>query len=212
MAYRRTPPGSPPGFVFTYALRFVDGRGETVEERFEAVFVGLDRRVSRDGAADLRWITECRSFGRLSQAEAQVLLPRFQAVFEEAKARAEAEVRRRQAERLRELERLQEKVAEDALVRLGRWKQASEDRLVRRAQEAPGGAGPVQLDLFGRKREDYQRIVRERERRRRQFERERQQLLKQEQERRAEIQAMKAVRADTVDPIGALLLIPEGMT
>jgi len=211
MAYRRTPPGSPAGFVFTYALRFVDGRGETVEERFEAVFVGLDGQVSHDGLADLRWIAECRSFGHLSEAEARALLPRFQATFETAKALAEAEVRRRQAERTRELEVLQRSIAEEALIRLGRWKQACEDRLARRAVEALVGPGPVQFDLFGQRQRDYERMVRERERRVRQFEREREQLLKQEQERRGEIRAMETVRADAVDAIGALLLIPEGM-
>ena len=202
MAYRRTPPGSAAGFVFTYALRFVDGRGETVEERFEAVFVGLDGQVSHDGLADLRWVAECRSFGHLSEKEARTLLPRFQAIFETAKALAEAEVRRRQAERTRELEALQRDIAEEALIRLGRWKQASEDRLARRAVEALVGPGPVQLDLFGQ---------RERERRVRQFERERGQLLKQEEERRAEIRAMEKVRPEAVDPIGVLLLIPEDM-
>ena len=211
MAYRRTPPSSPPGLVFTYALRFVDGRGETVEERFEAVFVTLDGQVSHDGTADLRWVAECRSFGHLSEAEARTLLPRFQAAFETAKALAEAEVRRRQAERTRELEALQRQIAEEALIRLGRWKQASEDRLARRAVEALTGAGPLQLDLFGQRLRDYERMVRERERRVRQFEREREQLLKQEEERRAEIRAMETVRPDAVDPIGALLLIPEGM-
>ncbi len=211
MAYRRTPPGSPPGLVFTYALRFVDGRGETVEERFEAVFVSLDRQVSRDGAADLRWVAECRSFGHLSEAEAHTLLPRFQATFETAKALAEAEVRRRQAERTRELEAFQRQIADEALIRLGRWKQASEDRLARRAVEVLTGAGPLQLDLFGQRQRDYERMVRERERRVRQFEREREQLLEQEQERRGEIRAMETVRADAVDAIGALLLIPEGM-
>lgn len=204
IAYRRAPHGSPPGFVFTYALRFVDGRGETVEERFEAVFVGLDGQVSRDGVADLRWIAECRSFGHLSEAEAQTLLPRFQGYFYEAKALADAEVRRRQTERIRELETLQREIAEEALIRLGRWKQASEERLARRAVEALTAAEPVQLGLF-----DYQRVVRERERRVRFFEREREQLLKREQERRAEIRAMEAVRADAVDSIGALVLIPE---
>lgn len=209
IAYRRTPAGSPPGFVFTYALRFVDGRGETVEERFEAVFVGLDGQVSHDGAADLRWIAECRAFGHLSEAEARAVLPRFQAAFEAAKALAGAEVRRRQAERTRELEALQRTITEEALIRLGRWKQASEDRLARRAVEALTGGGPVQLDLFGQKQRDYERMVRERERRIRQFEREREQLLKQESERRAEIRAMETVRADAVDAIGALVLIPE---
>jgi ERCC4-related helicase len=211
IAYRRMPAGSPPGFVFTYALRFVDGRGETVEERFEAVFVGLDGQVSHDGLADLRWIAECRSFGHLSEAEARALLPRFQAIFETAKALAEAEVRRRQAERTRELEVLQRSIAEEALIRLGRWKQACEDRLARRAVEALVGPSPVQFDLFGQRQRDYERMVRERERRVRQFEREREQLLKQEQERRGEIRAMETVRADAVDAIGALLLIPEGM-
>lgn len=87
----------------------------------------------------------------------------------------------------------QEQMAEEALLRLGRWQQASEERLRRRFDDMQG---VQQYDLFG--------VV---SRRLAQFRKEQELLLKQEQQRRAEIRAMKKVRGEAVDLIGALVLI-----
>ena len=88
----------------------------------------------------------------------------------------------------------QDSIAEEALIRLGRWKQASEERLRRRLD----AVGLQQYDLFG--------VV---SRRLQRFRKEQELLLKQENERRHEIRAMKKVRGEAIDPICALLLIPE---
>ena len=85
IAYRRTPSGSTPGYLFTYAARFVDGRGETLEERFEVVFVALDGTVSQDSDVDMRIFTVRQPFGNLSVQDTQEVLPLFQTAFEAAK-------------------------------------------------------------------------------------------------------------------------------
>ena len=60
--------------------------------------------------------------------------------------------------------------------------------------------GVQQYDLFG--------VV---SRRLQRFRKEQELLLKQEDERRDEIRSMKNVRGEAIDPIGALVLIPEGV-
>jgi hypothetical protein len=204
IAYRRTPPGSSPGFIFTYALRFVDGRGETIEERFEAIFVGLDSSASQNPDADMRLFTEKRPFGNLSSQEESVLLSRFKMAFDSAKATAEIEVFRRRDTRCEQLRANQHTIAEEALIRLGMWRQASENQLQQRfyRDEAsrPGGVVQPYLDLFGEQR-----------RRETLFRKEQRKLLDQEYLRRREIRAMQEVRGETIDAIGALVFIPEAM-
>jgi hypothetical protein len=197
VSYRRVPRGAQGGILFTYAVRFVDGRGETVEERFEPIFVGLDGRVSQDLKADLRLFTRPKPVENpnLTPREEEEVLPRFEAAFEMAQERADLEAQRRQSMRVQQLVEGQDHIAEEALIRLGRWKQASEERLRHRFADM----GHVQqYDLFG--------VV---SRRLGQFRKEQERLLKQEDERRGEIRAMKKVRGDAIDPIGALILIPE---
>jgi hypothetical protein len=197
ISYRKVPQDEEGGFLFTYAMRFVDGRGETIEERFETIFVGLDGRVSRDPEADLRRFTRPQPVRdpNLTPREEREVLPRFKAAFEMAREKADLEAQRRQQVRVQQLMEQQDRIAEDALIRLGRWKQASEERLRHRFAELQ----PVQqYDLFG--------VVRRRLER---FRKEQEQLLKQEAQRRAEIRAMKKVRGDAIDSIGALVLIPE---
>lgn len=205
MAYRRTNAGSNPGFIFTYVLRFVDGRGETIEERFETVFVGLDGQVSQNSEEDLRRFTEKRIsgglFGNLSEKEEKNLLPRFQVAFEPAQITAQQEVERRRELRRQELVKVQRDISSKALVRLGRWEQASEDRLRQRFNDV-AGPGPLQgtLDLFG-----------ERRRRETLFRKEQRKLLTAKTQRINEIKAMEEVRSEPEDTIGALVLIPEEM-
>lgn len=199
VSYRKLPRGAEAGFLFTYAMRFVDGRGETIEERFETVFVGLDGRVSQDPQADLLRFTRPQPAAdpNLTPHEEEQVLPRFKAAFDDAREKADREAERRQGARATHLMQGQDRIAEEALIRLGRWKQASEERLRHRFADV-GQA--QQYDLFG--------VV---GRRLAQFRKEQEGLLKQEEHRRSEIRAMKQVRGDAIDPIGALVLIPEGM-
>lgn len=194
VSFRRTPPNSDAGFFFTYALRFVDARGETIEERFEAVRVNLDGRASHESENDLRVFVERAPLGSISPAEEKNLLPRFREKFDAARSAADVEIERRQQARVRELEHAQRDIASDGLKRLGAWKLASEQRLRQRFGDV---LATQQLDLF-----------KERERRIRQFDKEQENLLKDEARREAEIRAMELVRGDSIDAIGALVLIP----
>jgi hypothetical protein len=54
-------------------------------------------------------------------------------------------------------------------------------------------------------------LQRERERRLRQFRAEQQRLVEREAERRQEIQVIRDIRLGSLDPIGALALVPEGI-
>ena len=93
------------------------------------------------------------------------------------------------------LEHIQRDIADNALMRLGAWKYASEQRLNQRFADVQTRQ---QLDLFG-----------ERQRRIRQFDKEQKNLLTDEQRRHQEIRAMEQVRGDSIDAIGALVLIPQ---
>jgi len=207
LSYRKAPAGSPEGFCFTYAMRFVDGRGETIEERFEAIFVSTDGAASTDPEADMRRFAEPVQpiNPNLTQAEQQTRLPVLKAAFETARAKAQQEAERRSRERAGQIAAQQSQIADEALQRLGVWLNASENRLANRTVEAIDSN--FQLQLIGD--EDYQRRVRERERKVRQFERERRELIDQHQTRIREIRALREVRSDSIDPIGALLVIAE---
>lgn len=207
LSYRKVPVGQPDGYCFTYALRFVDGRGETIEERFEAVFVGLDGLVSGDSEADLRYFAAPPRpvHPNLTAAEQSGRLPAFKAGFEAAHAAASQEITRRSRERAAQLAQQQSQIADEALQRLGVWLNASENRLANRVVDALGTNFQYRFDGG----EDYQRQVRERERKTRQFERERHELYAQRDSRIHEIRALREVRGDSIDPIGALLVIAE---
>jgi uncharacterized protein YcbX len=194
VSFRRVAASETPGFVFTFAQRFLDGRGEAIEERFEPVFVALNSSASTDAEHDRRRFA-AESHGNLPAEERHLLMSRFKADFERARDAAMLEAQRRQTERVKVLSEQQDRIAEEALIRLGRWEQASEQRL----QQRLSAVGAQQMDLFG--------VV---ARRLRQFQKEQEQLLKQKETRRAEIRAMKQVRADALDAIGALVVYPEG--
>ncbi len=205
VGYRRVGPDVSAGFLFTFAQRFLDGRGETIDEAFEPVFVALNGEASRDADADRRLFADPGRGGNATEAEEQALEDRYRLGFEAAADRALAEATRRAECRVRELEGEQQRIVEDALVRLGAWKQASEARLRRRADD-----GPSQQLLALDDVAEIAKARRELERRRRQFSREQQRLLDDEQRRRDEIRSLRQVRAESIDPIGALALVPEG--
>ncbi len=200
IAYRRTDPGSRPGFIFTYAVRFVDGRGETIEERFEALFVALDGAASQQPDEDMRLFTERKPFGNLSAHEETSVLPYFKHAFAHAKDIAYQEMLRRRDGRSLELQRHQSKIADEALVRLGGWKRASKEQLDRRFTDLPISGYTVQLRL---------ETTPEFRRRQALFSKEVEKLVSKEQERMRDVQAMREVRGETIDAIGALVLIPE---
>jgi superfamily II DNA or RNA helicase len=199
VAYRRTPLGSTPGYIFTYAARFVDGRGEAIEERFEAIFVAVDGQVSQDPDEDMRLFTERRPFGNLSPQEATEVLPVFRAAFDSAKEAALQEMERRRDQRCQELRHVQAHIADEAFVRLGRWLNTSEARLQRRFSDLPVGGNLVQLRFETPEVRRRQTLLRKEE----------EKLRSKEQERRRDIAAMREVRGETIDAIGALALIPE---
>ncbi len=198
LSYRKVPADATPGYLFTYVMRFIDGRGEMLEERFEPVFVALNDAVSADPTADLaRLVTSDASVTNpnLTAAEEHDLLPRFQAGFLAAQGMALTEARRRQQVRRAELSSHQERVADEALMRLGRWTAASEQRVQQRFDDLRGG---VQLDIFGAVSRRLQH-----------FRREQEELLAQQEARRTEIRAMRQVRGEAIDAIGALVLVAE---
>lgn len=195
LSVRRVAADQTPGFLFTFAMRFLDGRGEAIEERFEPVFVALNGPTSADSLADQRRF-KLPSQGNPTAAETEQIKNRYPADFARAQADAWAEARRRQQARVTELARQQEHIAEEAFERLGIWEYASMQRLEQRKAEA-GLAQATQMDLFG--------VV---SRRLGRFRQEQEQLLRQKEKRRDEIRAMKQVKMDALDIIGALLLLP----
>jgi superfamily II DNA or RNA helicase len=202
MAYRRTPQGSVPGFLFTCAMRFVDGRGETIEERFEAIFVGLDGTASKDSEADMRLFVEKRPFGNLSEREEIALLPAFKAAFESVQRVARQEMLYRQDLRCTQLSSGQQEIANQAFVSLGGWEEASRSRLKDRLSGGvqAGKVTQLSLDLTGEQR-----------RRETLFRKELEKLMIQKDYRYRQIKAMREVRGETIDEIGVLVLIPESM-
>jgi len=211
VSFRRVDAKVPPGFLFTFAARFLDGRGEAIEESFEPVFVDLAGRASTDHDRDVQIFADPGPGGNATPAEEQALKTAFATAFEQARDAALAEVSRRATAHVQELAAAQRRIAEEALIRLGRWQQATEERQ-RRQLEAATARQPTghQFDLAGKLEKDLARAQRERERKLAQFRREQERLLKDEQERRHDIRAMESVRLDSIEPIGALALVPEG--
>ncbi|HZV50046.1 MAG TPA: helicase-related protein, partial [Candidatus Dormibacteraeota bacterium] len=194
VSYRLLPAGERPGACFTYAVRLVDGRGEAIEERFEVVEVTPEGTVSRDGEADRRRFLARGEPGVPGPAEEAALRPPPER-FERLRALAEEEVRRRAEARRRELEEQQRRVADEALIRLGAWRERRE------AQVEDRFAPPPQLGLLP----DAQ------ERRRLTIYRQRlEEVRERERARRQEIERMRRLRVDAIEPIGALLLVPRG--
>jgi len=194
VSYRLLPAGERPGVCFTYAVRLVDGRGEAIEERFEVVEVGPEGTVSRDGEADRRRFLARGEPGVPGPAEEAALRPPPER-FERLRALAEEEARRRAEARRRELEEQQRRVADEALIRLGAWRERRE------AQVEERFAPPSQLGLLP----DAQ------ERRRLTIYRQRlEEVRERERARRQEIERMRRLRVDAIEPIGALLLVPRG--
>lgn len=210
VSYVRAASGSVPGFVFTFAARFLDGRGEAIEERFEAVFVDLKGTASTNSAHDLKRFLD-RGLGNLTSEETANLQGRFKPAFDRAVESATAEATRRAQERCKELVDAQRRVAEEALIRLGRWKQVSEQRLGRRATIEGTPTGGVQALMPGVADEDEVRRAREHQRRLKLFRAEQRKLLDREARRREDIRSLSEVRLESVEVIGGLAVVPTGV-
>ena len=195
VSYRLTAAGTQPAVLFTYAIRFVDGRGETIEERFEVVEARPDGVVSHDGEADLRQFLLAPQPAALGPAEEVTLRRAVPAVFDRLTEPALAQAAERADARLADLAQQQRRVADEALLRLGAWRERAEARVEERF--APSPQLGLLLDAPGRRRQTLYRTrmddVRGRERL-----------------RRAEIDAMRELRVESVEPIGALVLVPIG--
>lgn len=214
VTYRRVAASSPDGILFTFAMRFLDGRGEAIEERFESVLARLDGSTSTSSAEDLQLFLSSGSGGNVTDGERRALQSDYAAKFDRCREAAEAEAKRRADSRAGELEHAQRLVVEEALIRLGRWKLASEDRL-RRRTVAEAGAVPsaVQLSLeFSEDAKARARLAREAERRRRLFREEQERLLKLEERRRVEIRSMGSAKLESLDLIGAVALVRPATT
>ncbi len=127
------------------------------------------------------------------------MLPVFRTTFESAKEAALKEMQHRRDQRCQELRRLQSRIADEAFVRLGRWLEACEAQLQRRFSDVSVGSNPVQLRLDTPDVRRRQTLLRK----------EQEKLQSKERERRRDIEAMREVRGETIDAIGALVLIPE---
>ena len=119
--------GDPEGLVLSFALRFVDGEGRTVDERLEAVEVSLDGRVSTDPAADLSRLG-------IDEPGSAVLPDRdaigaWQEEFERLSVPARAECERRADKRRLELEALGRELLEEELANLALWRAIEEKRI-----------------------------------------------------------------------------------
>lgn len=190
-SYRRVATKVTPGIVFTFAVRLLDGRGETVEERFEAVSVSAGGTTSIHGNADLALLRVPEERGALLDLQERALRATLPARFDALRDRAVEEAWRRARERRGLLARDQANIASDALVRLGVWRERAEARL----DDRLGAQRALLLDPVDRRRHAlYERRMRE--------------IAARAEERRRDIESMREVRVESVDPIGALVLVP----
>lgn len=193
VSYRIVPADTPPAIVFTFAIRIVDGRGETVDERFETVTVRHDGTPGRSSDQDLRMFLT-PSAGQPSDAERATYTKAALDRFPQLTEAANAEAARRAETRTRELTNEQRRVADDALLRLGGWHEKA--RLAVEQRWAPESQLSL-LDSLAKAREAlYQNRLKEVQAK---FER-----------RRREIEDMRELRIDSVEPVGALVLVPIG--
>jgi hypothetical protein len=117
-----------PGLVLSFAMRFVDGEGRTLDERLEAVEVLLDGRASGDASSDLAQlaITATTGTGGLPDPTA---IPDWQARFSTLLHVAREEADRR-AERHRiELEQAARELHDEEIANLALWRRAEERRV-----------------------------------------------------------------------------------
>ncbi|MGH9065979.1 MAG: helicase-related protein, partial [Acidimicrobiales bacterium] len=121
--------GLPEGLVCSFAVRFVDGEGRTLEERLEAVEVSLEGGASADATDDQDRLGLSRpsSTGRPDARAVE----RWQAAFPALAPIARAEASRRVEARREELVALAEELWEDELEVLGLWRSDQARRIER---------------------------------------------------------------------------------
>ncbi len=104
-------------------------------------------------------------------------------------------MRRRAEVRRQELEEQQRQVADEALLRLGAWRER------RQAQIEERFAPPHQLELLSDPQERRRLTI---------YRQRREEVEERERARRQEVERMRRLRVDAIEPIGALLLVPRG--
>ncbi|MGH9074944.1 MAG: hypothetical protein ACRDZQ_12630, partial [Acidimicrobiales bacterium] len=121
--------GLPEGLVCSFAVRFVDGEGRTLEERLEAVEVSLEGVASAGAASDQDRLGLNRpsSTGRPDPEAVE----RWQAAFPGLAPVARAGAARRAESRREELLALAQELREDELEVLGLWRSEQARRIER---------------------------------------------------------------------------------
>ncbi|PZR94652.1 MAG: hypothetical protein DLM67_12200 [Candidatus Nephthysia bennettiae] len=195
VSYRVTPTRTFAGILFTYAVRFLDGRGETVEERFEVVPVDAAGRTSGDADSALRLFMGTADAAPLGSMERETVERRARTAFERLREAADEECATRSAGRCIELAREQRRIADEALLRLGEWRERALARIDERFPTQP------QMILLPDAGERRRQTI---------FANRRRELEAKVRLRREQVSALRDMRVDSIDPIGALVLVPRG--
>ena len=119
-----------------------------------------------------------------------MLLP---GVFERLKAAADERASERAKQRLEAIDTDQRRIADDALIRVGVWRERAEARV----EERVGAQMALALDATARRRQTLS-------------ERQLAQVAERAEHRRLDIERMRECRVESIDPIGALVLLPPG--
>ena len=194
VSYRSAATGEDAGVLFSFATRLVDGRGETLAEHLEIVAVSPDGTASGDPDSDLSRFIAPHEGAAPTDAQEHALTVTLRRTFAGYRDTAAAEAERRAQRRRDDLEADQRRIADDALVRLGVWEERAEARI-----EARRGEQPSQQALFMDAVERRRQAL---------YERRLQQVTARAGHRRGEVEQMRDVRVESVDAIGALVVIP----
>lgn len=182
------------GILYTFFMRFLDGRGELLEEWLEPVFVSLaTRKVSRASEQD-RALFLAPPLNRNIQANAPEVFAPYRTAWDACFDAATKEAGRRQAERLKALTLRQGQIAQRYMADVTAWRAARTEFLERRLRKVTD----AQISFLD---QGQRRALRRDQRERAALEAEVIQRLE-------EIERMAKVQADKVlDPLGALLIL-----
>jgi hypothetical protein len=193
VSYRRVDDDVPPTILFTYGIRFLDGRGDTVEERLEVIAVDADGVAGADAETARRLFLVAEQRGAVNTSQERSLTSVVRDAFDSLKAVGDQCAVERARLRLTDIEKEQRRIGDAALVRVGVWKERAEARV----EERLGTQMALAIDPTERRR----RTV---------YERQLVQITERAQQRHHDIQRMRECRIESVDSIGALVLLPPG--
>ncbi len=153
--------GSPEALVFSFATRFVDGDGRTVEERMEAVEI-RENSVSQSPSSDLKRLgIESSSSGRVPDP---IAIEHWRERYEELAGIAREEALRRTAVRRAELAHTAELLQDEELQTLARWEGEEHKKI--NTLVLGTSIQTIPFEAFGRIREREQILEAEHARRR----------------------------------------------